>query len=189
MSRAAPPLNNHPPRIEDRSRMTTAAGRRARVLLCLLVACAGCIARPVRGYPLYAANARPDADQVSLLAGYVARVDGRDVTSLGGAFELLPGCHLVETPVKWSKGTPTYGVLVATTGPLTFALRMTAGNRYEVKVAAGMPTGPTGTAFVRAEEKRRREATHRACHRSRVARARSRTCHLCQRPGYEYLST
>jgi hypothetical protein len=43
-------------------------------------------------------------------------------------------------------------VLVATTGPLTFALWMTAGRRYEVKVEAEMPTGPTGTAFVQTEE-------------------------------------
>jgi hypothetical protein len=89
---------------------------------------------------------------VSTLYGYVARVDGRDVASLG-TVEVLPGCHLVETPVRWSGGGGTYGVTVATTGPLRFALRMTAGHRYEVKVETDpMTGGPTGTAYVLAEE-------------------------------------
>jgi hypothetical protein len=121
-------------------------------LLALLLATAGCITPPARGYPLYQTSSPVAADRVSTLYGYVARVDGRDVTSLG-TVEVLPGCHIVETPVKWSGGGGSYGVTVATTGPLTFALPMTAGHRYEVKVETDpMTSGPTGTAYVLAEE-------------------------------------
>jgi hypothetical protein len=116
----------------------------------LLLASAGCITPPSRAYPLYPASSPLSVERVS--TGYLARVDGRDVASLG-ALEVLPGCHLVETPVRWSGGGGTYGVTVATTGPLTFALRTTAGHRYEVKVETDpMTGGPTGTAYVLAEE-------------------------------------
>jgi hypothetical protein len=118
----------------------------------LLLAWAGCITPPTRGYPLYQAPSPLAAERVSTLYGYVARVDGRDVASLG-TVEVLPGSHLVETPVRWSGGGGTYGVTVATTGPLTFALTMTAGHRYEIKIETDpMAGGPTGTAYVLVEE-------------------------------------
>jgi hypothetical protein len=121
-------------------------------LLTLLLAWAGCITPPARGYPLYQTANPLAAERVATLYGYIARVDGRDVASLG-AVEVLPGCHLVETPAKWSGGGGSYGVTVATTGPLTFALSMTAGHRYEVKVETDpMTSGPAGTAYILAEE-------------------------------------
>ncbi len=120
----------------------------------LLASLTACIAAPTRGHPLYVSAAPLRADQVAVLAGYVARVDGRDVAGLGTT-ELLPGCHVVETPDRWSAtGRPAMGALVATTGPLTFVLPMAGGRRYDVKVDAEMPTGPRGAAAIYALESR-----------------------------------
>ncbi len=86
-----------------------------------------------------------------MLAGYVARVDQREVGSLGGIFELLPGCHVIETPTKWAEGS-SYGALVATTGTITFAIPTQPAHRYEIVVEGDMPTGPVGPYTIRARE-------------------------------------
>jgi len=123
-----------------------------RVGLLLVAGLAACIAAPTRGHPLYASAAPLRADQVAVLAGYVARVDGRDVRGLG-TVEVLPGCHVVETPERWSAaGRPAMGALVATTGPLTFVLHMAGGRRFDVRVDADLPTGPRGGAAIYAQE-------------------------------------
>jgi hypothetical protein len=123
---------------------------RSRLLLALLGGPA-CIAGVPRGYPLYTAVPRPGVDQVAMLAGYVARVDLREVGSLGGIFELLPGCHVIETPTKWAEGS-SYGALVATTGTITFAIPTRPAHRYEIVVEADVPTGPVGPISIRARE-------------------------------------
>lgn len=86
-----------------------------------------------------------------MLAGYVARVDQREVQSLGGLFELLPGCHVIETPTHWAEGSQ-YGALVATTGTVTFAIPMGPAHRYEIVVEGDVPTGPVGPYAIRARE-------------------------------------
>jgi hypothetical protein len=123
---------------------------RSHLLLALLAGPA-CIARVPRGTPLYTAVPRPGVDQVALLAGYVARVDQREVGSLGGIFELLPGCHVIETPTKWAEGS-SYGALIATTGTITFAITTQPAHRYEIVVEGDMPTGPVGPISIRARE-------------------------------------
>jgi len=68
-----------------------------------------------------------------MLDGYVHSVDGVEVSSLARPFELLPGCHVVETPERWSsKGGGPHGVTVATTGHREFALPMRPGCSYIV---------------------------------------------------------
>src|ERR1700690_1421306 len=69
---------------------------------------AGCLAgagvRPYRLYPPTSQSFGPG--QVSTLTlGFVVAsgtgaqlVDDKDVSSLGGYFELLPGCHVISTP-------------------------------------------------------------------------------------------
>jgi hypothetical protein len=111
-----------------------------------------CIARASR-YPLYPATEQPlPRDRIAVLGGYVARVDGRDVLGLGSSFELLPGCHVVETPTRWGKGGEQ-GAVVATTGRLVFAVPMRAGHDYEIVVELGPPMGPpVGTLQIRADE-------------------------------------
>jgi hypothetical protein len=76
-------------------------------------AAVGCLAAPTaaRGHPLYSErDGRPPTDQVATLtavlrgdtsfgggaAPFIKAVDGRDVPSGIRAFELLPGCHVVE---------------------------------------------------------------------------------------------
>jgi hypothetical protein len=49
------------------------------------------------GYPLYPGSDSPPRDGIARLYGPAASVDGHDVSTLGDAFELLPGCHAVLT--------------------------------------------------------------------------------------------
>jgi hypothetical protein len=120
-------------------------------LLVLLLGVASCITDAGRGYPLYTAASPLGPDEVATLGGYVARVDGRDVSALGGAFELRPGCHVVQTPRNWGSGNQ-YGAVSATTGTVTFALPMVAGRHYLVVTDADTTVRPTGGVSVRADE-------------------------------------
>jgi hypothetical protein len=60
---------------------------------------AGCASRlDLPGYPLYADTGRRlTQNEVARLYGSIAWVDDRDVSTLGDALELLPGCHRVST--------------------------------------------------------------------------------------------
>jgi hypothetical protein len=66
----------------------------------LLLASAGCITPPSRGYPLYQATGPLAVEHVSTLYGYIARVDGRDVTSLGTAYVLAQETTSTGEPVR-----------------------------------------------------------------------------------------
>lgn len=110
----------------------------------------GCLGSEPPAIALYpnAAVARLPPDQVSTLNGTIARVDDRDVAELGGPFELLPGCHVVEL----TRQIPNNGYLHTTgvyfTGQLPvaiFALPMKAGARYVVR----RDLVPTGTGMQR----------------------------------------
>ena len=81
--------------------------------------------------------------QVATLTGYVQFVDDKDVSSLGGYFELLPGCHVIGTPSHWADQSLGGNTLDATTGRWTFALPMRAGHQYRIEVRTGMPTAST----------------------------------------------
>jgi hypothetical protein len=125
---------------------------RPRLLLFALGGLACITSAADRGMPLYPGPGPLPRDQVAVLGGYVAGVDGRDLSHFSaGLFELLPGCHVVQTPTRW--GEVDYaGGMVATTGTVTFALPMTAGHRYVIVVDPG-PLGPSAfTVSVRADE-------------------------------------
>jgi hypothetical protein len=113
------------------------------------VTAVGCIADG-SAHALYAGPPRP-RDQVARLGGYVQKVDGRDVSSLGGAFELEPGCHIVETPSSWGKSSND-GAVVATTGHLIFALPMKAGHGYSISVEVEQSSGPVGGLTIQGTE-------------------------------------
>jgi len=108
------------------------------IMMIVALSGAGCLsgggARPYRLYPLAPQPLGPE--QVSTLAGHVQSVDDKDVSSLGGYFELLPGCHVIVTP---SRGWASYGKSgsMATTGQLTFALPMRAGHQYRIEIRPG----------------------------------------------------
>ena len=118
-------------------------------------ACASSAAE-LRGYPLYSSGTgvRLPQGQVAKLTAslpggaspgtgsnaFIKSVDGRDVASLDTAFELRPGCHIVQTEsrlliandvMSWS------GEL----GTRTFALRMRAGYEYTVVVEMAQQFG------------------------------------------------
>jgi hypothetical protein len=115
----------------------------------------GCISGAgLRPYRLYPPAPQPlGPEQVSTLTGYVQFVDGNDVSSLGGAFEILPGCHIIGTPSHWGEQTPGgNSALVATTGRWTFALPMRAGHQYRIEVIVGVMTAPTGPLTIKGYE-------------------------------------
>ncbi len=128
------------------------------------VAMAGCFAAgaDVRGYPLYsAAEGRLPSSRVAKLsaslpggaspgvgaAAFIKTVDGREVSTLDTAFELLPGCHIVQTQsrllvtnevMSWS------GEL----GSRTFPFRMKPGHTYTVVVELAERFGGTARVSV-----------------------------------------
>ena len=125
-------------------------------MMTVALSAAACIsATGLRPYRLYPPAPQPlDPEQVSTLTGYVQFVDDKDVSSLGGSWELLPGCHVIGTPSHWSERSPgSYAAVVATTGRWTFALPMRAGHRYRIEVIiVGMMTGPTGSLTIKGYE-------------------------------------
>jgi hypothetical protein len=122
------------------------------LMMALALSAASCLSgagvRPDRLYPPAPRPLGPQ--QVSTLTGYVQFVDDKDVSSLGGYFELLPGCHVIGTPSHWADQSPGGNLTVtATTGRWTFALPMKAGHQYRVEVIAGVMTAMTGPLTIK----------------------------------------
>jgi len=103
--------------------------------LLLVVGLAGCIGREGRGVPLYGdgQSLRPRGE-VARLVGPIAYVDGRDVTSLGGTLELLPGCHVVEIGGRTGQVDIMRGGWAATLPNLGYAFRMQGGHSYVIEL-------------------------------------------------------
>jgi hypothetical protein len=117
-------------------------------VVALAIVGGGCLTAPAveRGTPLYTAGPAPlPPSQVAILEArapqdvmwigtgsrpHIKSVDGRDVTPWSAPFELLPGCHVVETagPGVVAKRTNyTEGAWGC-----VFALRMSGGSVYTV---------------------------------------------------------
>ena len=139
------------------------------IVLVVAAVQAGCMtaATETRGYPLYPeSGVRPPSTEVAKLsaslpggaspsggsATFIKAVDGRDVSTLDTAFELLPGCHVVVTEsrllvaneaVSWS----------GEIGPRTFAFEMKPGFSYTVVVElAERMGGSAGVSVYGVEE-------------------------------------
>ena len=103
-----------------------------------LAASAACITHdsgPV--YPLYP-SPRLGRDQVALLLGPVATVDGAGVPANRSTFELLPRCHVVTTQTKLlafdPNATPNpQGEVTGTLPELFYAMDMKAGHIYVIE--------------------------------------------------------
>ena len=125
------------------------------VLRCALAPCLGlgCIAgSQAAEHPLYSEDDGPvPRERVARLVGYVQSVDGRDVSELGGAYLLLPGCHLVLTPSEWGLSDP-HSAVTAHTGHWPFVLLMRAGRQYRIEVQSGAISGPVGSLSIKAYE-------------------------------------
>ncbi len=87
------------------------AALRIVALFAVGVGAAGCASRiDLPGYPLYPVGERRlTVDEVARLYGPIAWVDERDVSQLGDALDILPGCHRVLTrndPMSgaWGRG-------------------------------------------------------------------------------------
>jgi hypothetical protein len=108
--------------------------RRWSVLLSLVgIMSVACSQSAGAGYPLYKPELpRRSAAQVARVQGPLAKIDDRDVRELGRAFDLDPGCHVLEVEA----GSRT-----------VFGLAMTAGAAYvvEVRPGAGDATHPPVT--------------------------------------------
>jgi len=96
--------------------------------------------------PLYAGPVRGDAE-VARLAGPIAKVDGLDVSELGGSFALLPGCHVVELRQKIGEGGVS-GAWSTELRQATYAFRMKAGASYEIDVHLEPGNDSVGNANV-----------------------------------------
>jgi hypothetical protein len=110
---------------------TRALLRSLLVPTALALGCLGSEPPAIALYPNAAAGRLPPA-QVATLLGPIARVDDRDVADLGGPFELLPGCHVVELTRQIPNGFRlSSGVYGTSQLPVAiFALPMKAGARY-----------------------------------------------------------
>ena len=121
-------------------------------LVTLALSGAGCISGPgTRPERLYASTPQPlGPEQVSTLEGHVQFVDDKDLSAVGGYFELLPGCHVIGTPSEWVQELPGgRAAFVATTGRLTFALPMRAGHQYRIE---GITVAMTQRLVIKAYE-------------------------------------
>lgn len=94
----------------------------------------------------------PAQEQLAHLAGYVQVVDGRDVSSLGTSFDLLPGYHVVQTPSRWAHTELNVGGMYCITGRLSYTIQMRAGYWYVGQVDMEKTGGDTYKCRVRVYE-------------------------------------
>jgi hypothetical protein len=114
------------------------ARARFHSLLALATLALGCLASEPPAVPLYpnGETTRLPANQVADLMGPIEKIDGRAVGDMGGRFDLLPGCHLIELDRQSDNSTYslTSGVYLTGSFPATtYALRMQAGARYFIQ--------------------------------------------------------
>lgn len=118
----------------------------------LLTACISGSANPP--YPLYPATVpAPAPDKVSHLSGYVQFVDGRDVSSFGKSFDLLPGCHEVQTPLSYGHSEMNAGVMYWETGHVIYSMQMKPGYSYVISVSMEKTGGHTYGGQIQATER------------------------------------
>lgn len=110
-------------------------------VLTLAVATLGLACHPgveAPGVPLYpnGATARLPRNQVALVAGPIAKIDGQEVVDEGGRYELLPGCHVVELDRRMIADGNNLSGGMYWTGQFpnaTYAIHMKAGAHYEIR--------------------------------------------------------
>jgi hypothetical protein len=85
---------------------------------------------------------------------FIEAIDGRNVASLSSPFELLPGCHVVETAPHWVSNRRRYVYMPGDgSGIHAFPIRMAAGHAYAVVERWSMPSGALATLTVHAVER------------------------------------
>jgi hypothetical protein len=126
---------------------TTPRAQRFTFLAGALLAIGGCASNvDIPGYPLYAGPRLP-RDQLVRVFGSLASVDGADVSSLGSAFEVLPGCHVVLTRNEAVESTNTVTAL-GQTGGRAFVISMKPGySFYFRREVTGQVTAAVGNGL------------------------------------------
>lgn len=90
----------------------------------------------VRAYPLYPNPEQPRQPETLVrLEGPIAKVDGQEIASIGTAFALLPGCHVVALLRKIGESNGN-GAWSADLPPIVYAPQMIGGHSYEIEVVA-----------------------------------------------------
>jgi hypothetical protein len=126
------------------------------VLASMLAASTACSHINSAPFPLYPPPVRA-TDQVAVLSGPVATVDGVDVPSQP-SFALLPGCHVVVLKSKIGQGTDD-GAWSADLKRTVYAFQMKAGNIYVIEVhlqpggSASVGNGNVGGVKIAAVER------------------------------------
>ncbi len=118
------------------------------------IALTACISGQQQAYPLYPHTGPPvSPEQLAHLSGYVQLVDGRDVSSLGTSFDLLPGCHEVQTPLSYGHSELNAGSMYMKTGHVVYSMTMKAGYSYVIKANVEKTGGHTYGGQLEAFEK------------------------------------
>jgi hypothetical protein len=117
----------------------------------VFLGCACGTAKPPK--PLYPDPGRPlSAGEVATLHGDVRKVDGNVVSENGGAFALLPGCHLVGVVENWGRLDMNGGGVVVKVPPIVYAMPMRGGYRYIVRIEADHGMAGGGATIKATEE-------------------------------------
>jgi hypothetical protein len=111
----------------------------------LLLLFAACITHSVDAYPLYPnpETYRP-ADQVGIINGPIAMLDGQDVSDHGHAFALEPGCHSFKFLERTGAANGATGASYTMRLPQgTYSFWLRPGHYYELEPNIGTISGPT----------------------------------------------
>lgn len=131
-------------------------------MVTLTLACRPAVDAP--GVPLYpnSQTTRLPRSQIAQVTGPIAKIDGQEVVSQGGWFELLPGCHLVELDRQVAENAYALSSAVYLTGQFastTYAMRMKAGARYVIRRNLSEGLGNTVRVTLAAHEEEASGAT------------------------------
>jgi hypothetical protein len=135
---------------------------RARLgVLALAIGLAGaagaCIEHNTKAaFPLYPAPRR-EPDQVAILIGPIATVDGVEVPADRSSFELLPRCHVITTQTKLLAFDPSttnnpQGEVVGTLPRSSYAIYMQAGHTYAIERQVQQIGGNSATVNMTARD-------------------------------------
>lgn len=107
-------------------------------------------------YPLYPnPHVRPPSEDLAYLTGTcvggecnpppIKYVDGKDVSSYGSAFDLLPGCHIVMLSTTFVVSNSQF-IFSASSTPVVLPIRMKAGHTYSIgrHLVTNGPGSPEG---------------------------------------------
>jgi hypothetical protein len=108
-------------------------------------ACMGTAPRPVPLYP-DPEHARRD-DEVGVLTGPIALVDGKEVADLGRTFALLPGCHTFRLLRTMGElGTATGASYTAPLPQVLISIEVQPAHTYSFDYTVQAFTAPDGKA-------------------------------------------